>query len=73
MGDIKYGYETQLLESLCLESPYPGPKITELWVEWVIHSELVADVVPKKKKLCSAKERLNNEDLYMILVKLLVS
>ena len=30
MGDIKYEYETQFLESLCPESPYPRPKITEL-------------------------------------------
>ena len=67
MGNIKDKHKTQFLESLHLESPYPGPKITELWVEQVICSELVADVVPKKK-LYSTEVRLNNEDLHMILV-----
>ena len=30
MGDIKYEYETQFLEFLHPESPYPRPNITEL-------------------------------------------
>ena len=48
-GNIEYKYETQLLQCQHPESPYPRPKITELWVEWVIYSELIADVMSKKQ------------------------
>ena len=42
-GAIENEYKTQFLEPLHPELPDNGPKITELWVDQVIHWELVAD------------------------------